>query len=222
MPSDPLAMSDLEPANIDKAIEIKSRGKVKPPNEIDIKREERLGKKEERIASRATQGPSFAPEPVDVSALLDRINAYKERFAHLKSRNKLSAKSSVEEIEDELHYIELQLGSKKDGSVGVLLFTGGMTGLEVFTRDVYNPLSLNLTGLGSIAKDNITEFQDVIDELVIKYSSGLYMQPEYRLVLAVGALVVTVHSANSGDARVGEALKKMSQPVKAPAGADKM
>jgi hypothetical protein len=53
------------------------------------------------------------PPPIEyLRSMIDKINAYKERFPHLKSRNsKLTPKSSYEEIEDELHYIELQLGT---------------------------------------------------------------------------------------------------------------
>lgn len=218
---DPLAMGDLEPAAISAAIESKSKGKIKPPSELDLKKEERLSQKEQRLASKIVVPPGPPVKPVtDPSPLLDKINAYKERFPHLKSRNaKLTAKSTIEEIEDELHYLELQLGSSKDGSMGTMLFVGTMVGLETLTRDYYNPLKLNLNGLGQVAKDNIGEFQETIDELMIKYGAGFYMQPEYRLVLAVGALVMTVHSANSGDSRVGETLKKMSSAAKPPAGA---
>lgn len=222
---DPLAMGDLEPGSIAAAVEAKSKAKVKPPNELDLKKEERLAQKEQRLATSriaASSGPPVMPGP-DPSQLLDRINAYRERFPHLKSRNpKISAKSTIDEIEDELHFIELQLGSSKDGSMGTMIFVGTMKGLETVTRDYYNPFNLKLTGLGQVAHDNISEFQDIIDELMIKYGAGFYMQPEVRIVLAVGALVVTVHSANSGDSRVGETLKKMNSVVKPPAGSANM
>lgn len=224
---DPLAMGDLDPGAIAAAVEGKSKAKLKPPSELDMKKEERLAQKEQRLATgkanaaTASSAPSVAPGP-DPSLLLDKINAYKERFPHLRSRNKISAKSSIEEIEDEMHFLELQLGSSKDGSVGTMVFVGTMVGVETFTRDFYNPLNLKLTGLGQVAKDNIGEFQEVIDELMIKYGAGFYMQPEYRLVIAVGALVMTVHSANSGDSRVGETLKKMNSVAKPPPGSERM
>jgi hypothetical protein len=222
---DPGMMSDLDPTAIASAIEAKSKAKIKPPSELDLKKEERLAQKEQRLAAcktAAASGPSVTPGP-DPSQLLDKINAYKERFQNLKSRNpKISAKSTIEEIEDELHYIELQLGSSKDGSMGTMLFVGTMIGVESFARDIYNPLNLQLNGLGQVAKDNISEFQDIIDELVIKYGAGFYMQPEYRMILAVGALVMTVHSANSGDARVGETLKKMNSVARPPSGSNSM
>ena len=106
--------------------------------------------------------------------------------------------------------------------MGTMMFVTTMAGVETITRDYFNPLGLRLNGLGQVAKDNVAEFQEVIDELMIKYGAGFYMQPETRLVLAVGALVMTVHSANSGDSRIGDTLKKMNSAAKVPAGAEGM
>ena len=225
---DPLSLGDLEPVAISAAVEQRSKIKVKPPSELDLKKEERLSKREERLAT--GKPPGFAPPPpgpsvmpVDPSPLLDKIAAYKERFTHLKSRNsKLSAKSSIEEIEDELHYLELQLGSSKDGSLAQMMFVSSMSGIETVTRDYYNPLGLNLTGLGAVAKDNVSEVADILDELMIKYSAGFYMQPEYRLALAMAGMIVTVHSANSGDPRVAEAVRKMNSVANPPVGSESM
>ena len=225
---DPLSMGELDPGMIHAAIEEKKK-KAKPPSELELQKEKRLSEKENRLTmankySSEVKPPaeSVKPTPVDPSVLLDKIAAYRDRFPELKSRNpKISAKSSVEEMEDEIHYLELQLGTKKDGNLGVMLFVGSMVGLESLTQQ-YNPLGLNLQGLGQVARDNIAEFTPILDELTIKYGASMYVQPEVRLAFAIGAMVVTVHSANSGDSRLGEALKRMSAPVKPPNGSDKM
>ena len=51
---------------------------------------------------------------------------------------------------------------------------------------------------------------------MIKYGAGMYMSVEMRLVLALGATVLTVHGANSGDPRIATALEKMNQKVVLP------
>jgi len=171
----------------------------------------------------ASATPPPPPPPVSVeekSALLDKLGAYRERFPHLKKRNNVTVKSSADDIEDELHYCEMQLGSRQDNNIGGMILHGSMLAIETVHRDVYNPLGLNLNGLAKVTKDNMAEFQPIVDELVIKYSTGLYMGPEMRLVLAMGALVMTVHGANSGDVRIASALEKMNTGVKVPAGAD--
>ena len=217
---DPLAMADLEPALIEAAVEEK-KGKKKPSSELEVQKEARLAMKEKRLADRiAGNSAPPAPDPappevveIDKSALLDKLGAYKERFPHLKKRNNVSITSAADDILDELHYCEMQLGSKQDGSFGAMLLHGSMLAVETIHRDVWNPLNLNLNGLAKVTKDNMTEFQPIVDELMIKYGAGMYMSPELRLTLALGALVMTVHGANSGDPRIASALEKMNAEV---------
>ena len=227
---DPLELGGLDPAAISAAIQEKRAPKSKGPSELETQKEARLASKEKRLAHPSTghktpvspdQTSSAPPhqDNIDKSALLDKLGAYKERFPHLKKRNNVSVKSSAEDILDELHYCEMQLGSKQDSNMGAMLLHGAMVGVEAIHRDIWNPLGLNLNGLAKVTKDNMAEFQPVVDELMIKYGAGMYMAPEMRLALALGALVMTVHGANSGDPRVAHALEKMNQPMKVPTGA---
>ena len=226
---DPLALGGLDPSEIEAAVESKKASKGKAPSELDKQKEARLAQKEQRlnqVKSAADAPPSTGPAPtpappkeVDKSALLDKLGAYRERFPHLKKRNNVNVKSSAEDILDELHYCEVQLGSRQDGSMGCMVLHGAMVAVETIHRDVWNPLGLNLTGLGQVTKANMSEFQPIVDELMIKYGAGLYMSAEMRLALAVGALVMTVHGANSGDPRIATALEKMNQKVSVPTGA---
>ena len=220
---DPSFMYELEPASIKEAIEERSMPKMNP---LQIQKEERLQKKEERLASKALPPPttSFAddrpPEPeVDKGALVDMIHAYREKFPHLKKRNTISITRSEEELLDEIRYIEKQLATAKSSpDLAGFALVAGMTAVETLTREVWNPLHLDLTGLGTITKNNITEFQPILDELTIKYLGNMYLGPEGRLAMAVGAMVMTVPSANSGDPRVKEALDKMQAAAVAPKG----
>ena len=223
---DPLDLAGLDPANLAKVLDGKnSKGKL--PTELEVKKEARLELKEQRISKGLSAGKSGGnqsetPPPavhfdvVDKSSLLDRLGAYRERFPNLKKRNNVTAKSGVEDILDELHYCEVQLGSKQDGSMGCTLLHGTMVAVESFHRDVWNPMGLRLTGLGQITKDNMSEFEPIVDELMIKYGAGMYMSVEMRLALAIGATVLTVHGANSGDPRIATALEKMNQKVAMP------
>ena len=226
---DPLSLGDLNPNKIAAEVAEKKIKKKAEPTEIEVQREQRLQNKEKRMGGasgpNAPSAPPPAPPPPPVSAeeksaLLDKLGAYRERFPHLKKRNNVTVKSSADDIEDELHYCEMQLGSRQDNNIGGMILHGSMLVIETVHRDVYNPLGLNLNGLAKVTKDNMAEFQPIVDELMIKYSTGLYMGPEMRLVLAMGALVMTVHGANSGDVRIASALEKMNTGVKVPAGAD--
>ena len=213
---DPLRLGGLDSKSIEQAVDSR---KKKPESEEAKIRAATNAKREERLQNKEKGGPSVdapsappPPPPVDKSALLDKIGAYRDRFPDLKSRNKLSAKSSVEEIEDELHYIEGQLGSS-GGSMSGTIFVASMTALEHITARHFNPLGLNLTGLSNVASSNVLEVEPIIDELMIKYGASFYMSPEMRLVTTVGMMVYTVHAANSGDPTTLQAMKKMQAPA---------
>lgn len=214
-------LGGLDQSAIAEAAEIKKMTK-KAKDPIAQQNAETAAKREARISSR-NEAPLPPPPPppaaapkMDKSAMLDKIDAYRERFPHLKSRNKLSGKSSAEEIADELHFIEQQLG-QKEGHMGHHVFLLTLSGIEHVATNHYNPLGLNLTGLSHVARDNQELFAPILDELFIKYGASMYVGPEMRLVMATATLMYTVHSANSGNGAVAEAMAKMNRKASMPA-----
>ena len=221
--NDPLSLSELDKNEISSRIEGRDK-KLKPPTELDLQKEARLAEKERRLqaplpskAKAPSEAPPPAPPPLlDRSVLLDKITAYRERFPALKKRNNITVKSSREEIVDELHYCELQLGSQSGSqNIGATVLYGAMLGLEKLTREYWNPLGLDLTGLGTVGQQNIAQFQPILDELMIKHNAGVYTSPEWRLALAMGAMVLTVNAANQNP-EVARAVKAMNQSVNVP------
>lgn len=226
---DPLNLIELDPEAIQGRIDARDK-KTKLPSELELQKEARLAEKEKRLntggtTSQARKAPSEAPPPApppakDRSVLLDKITAYRERFPHLKKRNNLTVKSTIEEIEDELHYLELQLGSQGGAqNFSATVLYGTMLCLERVTNDYWNPLGLNLNGLGTVTQQNMDQFQPILDELMIKHNAGVYTSPEWRLALAVGATVMTVNAANQNP-EMARAVKSMNQAVNAPKGAN--
>ena len=131
--------------------------------------------------------------------LLDKILAYRERFKSVKKRNNVSIKSSIEELKDEIHYIQSQLGTPdREDNPASLALIAAMFGLEQVTERHYNPLNLDLSGLGQTTKENIDKFEPLLDELMIKYGKQMSLSVEWRLAILLGTTVLTVHSANNG------------------------
>lgn len=130
---------------------------------------------------------------------LDKIGMYRDKFKHVKKRNNVSAKSSLDEVLDEVHYIEMQLGSAEPtlGNPAGLMLVAGMSGLEALT-DHYNPLDLKLTGLGQTTRQNMSKFEPLLDELMIKHGHNMILSVEWRLAMVIGTTVLTVHAANCG------------------------
>ena len=58
--------------------------------------------------------------------------------------------------------------------------------------------------------------------MMIKYNCGTVMGPELRLGLTMGAMVMTVHAANTGNPNIAAAMAKAQEKVVPPKGADKL
>ena len=146
---------------------------------------------------------------------LDKITMYREKFKQLKKRNTVGAKSSLDELTDEVHYIEMQLGSANEtggDNPACMGLIAGMTGLEYVVDQHWNPLNLQLSGLGQTTRDNIDKFEPLLDEMAIKYGHRLVVSVEWRMVMMIGTTVLTVHAANNG----------MHWPSKIAAASDKV
>jgi hypothetical protein len=224
MSDDPLMLNGLDAEVIAEAVESKKTTK-RSKDPVAQRNAETAAKREERLASGRMPLPEPQPplpekpeKPKDKSLMLDKIQGYRDRFPNLKSRNKLSGRSTVEEIEDELHYCEQQLG-QNEGHMAHHIFVLAMTGLEETTRQ-FNPLNLNLTGLGQVAAKNQEQFAPLLDELMIKYAVNMYVGPEMRLAMACATLIYTVHAANSGQPAVAQAMHSMSKVVDMPVAKD--
>jgi hypothetical protein len=146
--------------------------------------------------------------------ILDRLGRYRERFTKLKKRNgTLSLKSSLAELKDEEHYIEQQLG-REEGPGGSLkqanlFFVATMHALEQGSA-IYNPLELQLRGLGATAQASIKSFEPLLDEFMIKHSMDMTDSVEFRILMMIATTVATVHMANTGQ---GDLLAKLGPKV---------
>jgi hypothetical protein len=136
-------------------------------------------------------------------ALLDRVGKYRERFPKLKKRNgALSIKSSLMELMDEVHYIEAQLGREDTGPAGSLkpanlAFLATMYGIE-YGVEAYNPLKLQVKGLGQTTQASLKTFEPLLDELMIKHNLDISASVEMRILMLIVTTVTTVHLANTG------------------------
>jgi hypothetical protein len=146
--------------------------------------------------------------------LLDRIMKYRERFTKLKKRNgALSIKSSLTELKDEEHYIEQQLG-REEGPGGSLkpanlFFVATMHAIEQGSA-IYNPLKLQLRGLGATTQASVKSFEPLLDEFMIKHSMDMTASVEFCILMMIATTVATVHMANTGQ---GDLLAKLGPKV---------
>jgi len=184
-------------------------------------RAETAAKAEARKAAKASKAavkpPAPPPAPAPVAAAtekeakdkhLKRLAGYRQLRPDLKPNGRawVTAASSMQEIEDDVANAQHQLGEQPTSGLGTQVLVNSLAAFEVFTQS-YNPMALNLKGLGDFSKMKEAEFAPLVEEFMIKHGASLSLSVEFRIVMAIGSVVSLVHIANTNPA-VAEALAK--------------
>lgn len=192
-------------------------------------RAETAAKAEARKAAKASKPAVVkAPAPAPAAAaavaaetereakhkLLKRVEGYRKLKPGLKpcGRAWCTASSSMQDIEDEVASAQHQLGEQPTTGLATNFLVSSLAAFEVLTQ-TYNPMALNLKGLGDFSKMKEAEFAPLVEEFMIKHGASLSLPVEVRIVMAIGSIVSLVHIANTNPA-VAEAL---ANHVNAPA-----
>jgi len=146
--------------------------------------------------------------------LLKRVEGYRKLKPGLKpcGRAWCTASSAMQDIEDEVASAQHQLGEQPTTGLATNFLVNSLAAFEVLTQ-TYNPMALNLKGLGDFSKMKEAEFAPLVEEFMIKHGASLSLPVEVRIVMAIGSVVSLVHIANTNPA-VAEAL---ANHVNAPA-----
>jgi hypothetical protein len=135
-------------------------------------------------------------------AALDSIDKYTQFFPE-----KFPGGPPDVTIDDDLEVIQFELDKIRAavgnanllGSAKVALVAVCKTA-EYATENLYNPLNLKLAGFGGVVQNNTDseEMESCLKELLLKHGQtlGNVLEPEVRLCILVGGMMLTVHSAN--------------------------
>ena len=76
------------------------------------------------------------------------------------------------------------------------ILMGFTSGVEYLNRK-FDPLDLKLNGWSESQMENITDYDDVFEELHDKYSDSIDMAPELKLLFMVGGSAFMFHLTNT-------------------------
>lgn len=214
-------MSGLSDANIEAAERAEAANKFASEGPLAKQRADTAAKAEARKSAKAASKPAAktpAPAPAPAAAatteretklkLLKKLEGYRKLQPNLRPCGSAwcKATSSLQDIEEEVASAQHQLGEQPTTGLGTDLVIQALSGLEIFTRS-YNPLALNLHGLGEISRFKKAEFAPLVEEFMIKHGASLSLPVEARLAVTIGGIVAFVHMANTNP-EVAEALAK--------------
>lgn len=126
--------------------------------------------------------------------LLDQIHRFEQRG--LGVRRKFTMQDSVEDMEEEVKRIETQ--RNVDGSIKFQrkILMALVTGVE-FLNTRYDPFGVHLEGWSESLYDGMNEYDDVFEELYMKYRGKSKLPPEVRLVMMVAGSGFMFHLTNT-------------------------
>jgi hypothetical protein len=103
---------------------------------------------------------------------------------------------SLEDMRAELE--RLKIDREVDGSIKFQrkALIALVTGIE-YLNSAYDPMDIKLEGWSDTMYDNLDEYDDVFEELHMKYRSKANMAPEIKLIMMVGGSGLMFHLANS-------------------------
>jgi hypothetical protein len=123
---------------------------------------------------------------------LERLN--KQGYTASK---KYSMASSFEELKFERDRLKKQRDVEKSINFSRKILLGAISGIEYLNKTIDNPLDLKLNGWSENIMENISDYDEVFEELHDKYGEKVKMAPELKLLMLVAGSGFMFHLTNS-------------------------
>ena len=145
-----------------------------------------------RFQAERSRVESEMKEKKEILYQMDRLEAKGYRLPR-----KFSMQSDLEEMRSEYHRVLRE--KEVDASVRFQrkMMMAMITGIE-FLNGKFDPFNVQLDGWSEQVHENITDYDDIFEELHEKYkSSGKKMAPELRLLMSLSGSAFMFHLTNS-------------------------
>ena len=130
-------------------------------------------------------------EKADLVNKLGRLE--KKGFAVNK---RLNAYSPVDELRTEVKRITYSIEVDKSVKFSRRMLIACVTGLE-FLNKRYNPFEIQLDGWSENVMESVDDYDEVFEELYVKYRTKMHMAPEVKLIMMLGGSAMMFHLTNS-------------------------
>lgn len=135
---------------------------------------------------------SVDDEKADILNKLTRLS--QKKGIHVNKR--LTMYSELEELRSELKRVRYSIEVDQSIKFSRRMLIACVTGLE-FLNKRYDPFDLKLEGWSESMMENVDDYDDVFEELYVKYRTSVKVAPEIRLMMMVGGSGMMFHLTNS-------------------------
>src|SRR5210317_1359761 len=109
---------------------------------------------------------------------------------------RLNVYSPVDELRNEVKRITYSIDVDKSIKFSRRMLIACTTGLE-FLNKKYNPFEIQLDGWSENVMENVDDYDEVFEELYVKYRSKMHVAPEIKLIMMLGGSAMMFHLTNS-------------------------
>jgi hypothetical protein len=182
--------------------EKRSGGRPPPPREEPVIDH---GEQEEVYEPMAPEGGYFADEEQpspgfksiddEKADILNKLQRFSQKKG-LRVNARLTMYSSIDELRSEIKRIRYSVEVDQSVKFSRRMMVAMVTGLE-FMNKRYDPFDLKLEGWSESMMENVEDYDEVFEELFIKYRSSVSVPPEVKLIMMVGGSGMMFHLSNS-------------------------
>ena len=126
--------------------------------------------------------------------LLNKITRLAKKGFHV--NKSLNAYSDVSELRTEYKRITYSIDVDQSIKFSRRMLVACVTGLE-FVNKRYNPLDVQLDGWSESVMENVEDYDNVFEELYVKYKNKMDVAPEVKLIMMLGGSAMMFHLTNS-------------------------
>jgi hypothetical protein len=138
--------------------------------------------------------PGYKTVDEEKADLINKLGRLEKRGFTINKR--LNAYSPVDELRTEVKRITYSIDVDKSIKFSRRMLIACVTGLE-FMNKRYNPFELQLDGWSENIMENVDDYDEVFEELYVKYRTKMHVAPEVKLIMMLGGSAMMFHLTNS-------------------------
>ena len=138
--------------------------------------------------------PGYKSIDDEKADLLNKITRLEKKG--IRTAERFNIHSSIHDIRTEVKRMSYSIEVEQSVKMQRRMLIACVTGIE-FLNKRYNPLDIHLDGWSESVMDGVDDYDDVFEELYIKYRGKAKMAPELKLMMMLGGSATMFHLTHS-------------------------
>jgi len=138
--------------------------------------------------------PGYKSIDEEKSDLVNKLSRLEKKGFAVNKR--LNVYSNIDDLRTEVKRITYSIDVEKSIKFSRRMLVACCTGLE-FLNKKYNPFEIQLDGWSENVMESVDDYDEVFEELYVKYRSKVAVAPEIKLIMMLGGSAMMFHLTNS-------------------------